>query len=104
MKRLDWGPTGIITYMHGDRGSHFEGGMTVEADAVLVKCRQVGFQFLARAEVALLARIAIQPVLHVVMFSHFTFQFARERDNLPAVVAFGVEAEMRHHFGIHIAD
>lgn len=78
--------------------------MAVEADAVLVKYRQVGFQFLTGIEIALLARIAIQPVLQVEMFSHFSFQFGGEGDNFPAVVAFGVEAEMRHHFGVDVAD
>ena len=92
------------TYMHSNRWSQFEGGMAVEADAVFVKSGQVGVQFLAGVEIALLARIAIQPVLQIVMFSHFSFQFSRECNDLLAVVAFGVEAEMRHHFGIHITD
>lgn len=78
--------------------------MTFETNAVLVNCRQVSVQFFPGAEVALLTRIAVQAMLAVVVFPHFSFHFAGERYHFPAVVALGMEAEMRHHFGIYVAD
>jgi len=91
-------------HVHGKCGCQFEGSMTFETNAVLVNCRQVSVQFFPGAEVALLTRIAVQAMLAVVVFPHFSFHFAGEPYHFSAVVAFGVEAEMRHHFRIYVAD
>jgi len=64
----------------------------------------VDVQFLPGVEIALLARITVQTMLSVVMFPHISFHFAGKGYEFPAEVAFGVEAEMGHHFGIYVAD
>jgi hypothetical protein len=80
--------------------------MAHETDAVLVNWAQVDLQVPPAVEVALLASLAVQTMLGVVMLPHRFPQADGKGEGFLAalVIAHRIEVEMGDHLGIHAPD